>query len=133
MVDRQWRRKKSSPAGRLGGFSASTIVLIAVGVTSVPAAAEDGRVAPAQNAAAGAPADGQTPQSIAAPRLYVPLQPADPAQVDKQFAIGQDTAFGVQSEELIRSGHQPHDRSSSAGKGAGLRIAPTAGPEAAAK
>ena len=146
--------EKSGSAGHLRRFSAISgrdaprrhvavlalmLALIGIGRSDLPAIAEDGQLSPAQDAASAARTDLQTPRSTAPPRLYVPVHPADPAQVDKQFAIGQDTVFGVQSEELIRSGHRAHDRNTpAAGSGlpagnAASRTPAPGSPEATAK
>jgi hypothetical protein len=131
--------EKSRSAGHLGRSSRSpgrdarrpyvaalaVVVLGSMGM-GVRAAAEDDRVAPAQHATSDAQTDLPAPRDMTASRVYVPLHPGDPAQVDKQFAIGQDTVFGIQSEELIRSGHRDHDRDAP-------RASPSGLPEAAAK
>ena len=127
--------EKSRSTGHLGRFSRNSgrdarrpyvaaLAVVVLGSTGlgVPAAAEDDRVAPALHATSDARTDPQAPRDTTASRVYVPLHPGDPAQVDKQFAIGQDTAFGIQSEELIRANHRDAPR------------APPPGlPEAAAK
>jgi hypothetical protein len=130
---------KSRSAGHRGRFSRSSaraarrpyvaaLAMVVLGLIGmgVPAVAEDDRVAPAPDATPDARTDPPAPRDTTASRVYVPLHPGDPAQVDKQFAIGQDTAFGIQSEELIRSGHRDHDRDAP-------RASPPGLPEAAAK
>jgi len=77
----------------------------------------DEHLPPGQNSDFAAYRDAQTGKNSAAPRLYVPLHPADPAEVEKQFAIGRSTAFGVQSEELIRPSRNVRDHLPSASGG----------------
>jgi hypothetical protein len=131
IADRRWWRNCRGRA-----LCLLVAILASIGTAGAPAAAADDRVAPAQHEASDAAPDLQAPQSPAAPRVYVPLHPADPAQVDKQFAIGQHTVFGVQSEELIRSGHRDRDGTAPAAE-SGLpakdAASPPGSPEAAAK
>ena len=117
---------KSGSADSLGRFSAAgravprravhlfagLLVLAGIGGAGV-SIADDDRTA-AKPAAAEAQTDFRPPPSAAGPRVYVPVRPADPAQADKQFAIGQESAFGPQSEELIRSGHHGYERNATA-------------------
>jgi hypothetical protein len=95
--------EKSGKTGRLGRLSlsvrrgarlrrgvvlAASLALIGIGIARRPSAADDDHLAPRQRSEAG-------------PRVYMPLHPADPAQVNKRSEIGLDPAF-----------RQEHDRGS---------------------
>jgi hypothetical protein len=103
---------------RLGACVAAAMALAVVVGAGQGAAAEDGRSPAGQDAAFPPLVGVQKRKPAAGPRLYAPLRSADREQADKQFAIGEDTAFGVQSEELIRAGRDARDPSQ-AGVGVG--------------
>lgn len=77
---------------KLGGTLLPILALLAfLAAGALAHAADDDRLGQGPYPAFGAPTDPQPPQ---APRIYVPLHPAQPQEVGEEFAPIQATAFG---------------------------------------
>lgn len=109
------------------GLAAALLIVTSIGAGGLNAA-DDDRAGGGRSPAASAQTELRPFPSPAGPRVYVPVKPADPAQADKQFAIGQESAFGLQSEELIRSGHHQYQHNATAGKSETSRAIPAPPP-----
>jgi hypothetical protein len=117
----------------LGVIAVLAMILVPLPTGGTASAADDNHLVAVQSGGANDRTYLDIPRNAAAPRVYVPVHPVNPSQVDEPFGIVPDSGFAPPSEML---GRLDRGRSVPPGKDDRSRAEPRSAPrlpEAAAK
>lgn len=101
------------------------LALVAVPIGGVAARADDGR----PGAVLAPPPVAQTREAASAPRIYVPLHPAQPREIEEEFAPLQTTTFGARPNRAGRAAAAPHGDGAAKTAAPGSHTAPGTAPD----